>query len=794
MSRLFPILLMTLVSLLPLASSAEELPGAQAPLITAREVADFRARHEAGWQRNTDGDASRLFHSSQEWPEIRARIRALDGVPGQWRDLAVRTADAIIARPLPVYRPPEEFVDEKNTILQAREELWQRDVGNNIAFLAFMARLDEDNPAYKAYLRDLVLAAMKFDSWGHGIWENIDLAAAHIIRGVAMTWDWHRDIFNEEQQTLIRTTLTRRGPTLLSGLYGEKFWGNQYRQNHNHICMAALGLAGLAFLDDLPDAGDWLAAALINYERVLQAMNADGSTEEGLGYWSYGMNFILQFIEGTRRVTGSDALYAAPFLGNTATYRLASSTPGFHGVLLWGDATGRDYYGPQHILLRLASQYRDEGAQFLAESLPFAPRGGGPTANSNDVLAFALLWHDASVGRRPPARLDHHLPDWEVLTSRSGWGREDYLFSLKSGLNNLHHSHLDAGSIALNFGGTWLLTAPGYGASGAPGFWERLGRRWTFFSNATESHSTLLVNGRNQRFDAKAGATVTRLVSAPRTLLAGTDLTQAYDGVRSATRRVLHRRGDYIVVLDDLASASGDIDVEWLAQMPPRALLRDGAIVATADSTASLRIELPGAPAFAERKHTVPHYNLRPVSWNPEGKLKTLASAKRGPQVRFAALLRPFFPGQPEETWQTEFQEESEKSVFRIAAPRWRETVETFSAPDRQGRVGDAQAGGIANLLAVRRDAAGKPDSLVGAGVRELNSPALSLSTEQAVDVALERDADGAWSFSLATEFRGDLRLHAPFGLTDARGRAINAGTGAHLPAGAYALRPVSAP
>jgi len=762
--------------------AASLLAASGASLITAREVAEHRARHEAEWRRRTADGAPRLYFPGKDWPTVRERIRSLDGAPAKWRELAVQTADDLITRPIPQYRPPEDFVDEKNTILQANEELWQRAVGNNLAFLAFMARLEE-KPAYAAYLHDLTLAALRYKSWGHGMWTDRDLAAAHVLRGVALAWDWHRDLFDADEQAFIRETVARRAPTMLAGLHGKIFWGKEYRANHNHICVAALGLTGLSFLDDIPAAADWIAAALLNYERVALAMNADGSSEEGLGYWSYGMNFILQFIEGTRRVTGSDALYEKPFLRNAAAYRLASSTPGFGGVLLWGDATGRDYYGPHHILLRLASQYRDGGAQFLAESLPFAPRGGGPNANSNDVLAFSLLWHDASVGRRPPSQLDHHLPDWEVLTSRSGWDAHDYLFSLKSGLNNLHHSHLDAGAITFNFGGTWLLTAPGYGSHGAPGFWERQGRRWTFFSNVTESHSTLLVNGRNQRFDAKAGASVAHLVSAPRTFLAEVDLTQAYDEVRSATRRVLHRRGDYIIVLDDLASASGDLEVEWLAQVPPRAIVRDGAAVVTSNSSASLRIELPGSPGFTDRAHTVPHYNL------PADKLKTLASARRGAQVRFAALLRPYFPGQAVEDWRTTFEEAREKSILRIAAPDWSETVETFSATDRSGALGDATLGATANLLAVRRDASGAPTSIAGIAVGELRSPALSFSTERPVDVALELDADGAWQLVLATELSGALRVDAPFHLTDSQGREIAPSDAARLPAGAYSLR-----
>lgn len=751
----------------------------KSPLITPTEVAEHRLRHEAQWRHNTEND-SKLFFSEQDWPSVRKRILELENAPGQWRELALQTAEAIIAQPIPVYREHEEFVDEKTTILQAREELWQRQVGNNIAFLAFMAKI-HDNPAYKTYLRDLTLAALDFKSWGHGMWRDQDLAAAHILRGVAMAWDWHRDIFDPEQQKFIKETIARRTPTMLKGLYGGIFWGNEYRANHNHISVAALGLTGLAFLDDIPEAGDWLSGALLNYDRVAREMNHDGSSEEGLGYWSYGMNFILQFIEGTRRATGSDALYKSPFLKNTVLYRLASSTPGFDGVLLWGDATGRDYYGPHHILLRLASEYQDPKARFLVDNLPFSPRGAGPTATANDVLAFSLLWYDPTIARLAPIELDHHLPDWEVITSRSGWDRSDYLFSLKSGLNNLHHSHLDAGAITFNFGGTWLLTAPGYGSHGAEGFWERGGRRWTFFSNATEAHSTLLINGKNQRHSADAGATVTRLLATPSTLFAEVDLSRAYDDILLASRRVLHRRGEYLIVFDHIISEI-PVKVEWLAQVPPRAIVENGALVIAGNNSANLRIEMPNARSFSDRKPTSPHYNL------PPDRLKTLAVSKEGERVQFATLLRPFFPGDTAEVWETDFEESEKRSIFRIKTENWNETIEVFSDPHEFEKVGDFNIKGKAGFLCVRRDNRGTVTSVIAADARNLQTSIASFSTEEPINVSLESSAKDRWLLVLSNDFEGSLFLASPFVLSDESGKSIASGEKVFLRSGNYVL------
>src|SRR5262249_13551984 len=161
----------------------------------------------------------------------------------------------------------------------------------------------------------------------------------------------------------------------------------------------------------------------------------------------------------------------------------------------WGDAPERDYYGPHHILYRLASQYRLGEGNYLASRLTFSPRYA--THSGWDMLGWTALWYDAAVSEHAPVELDRHSPGVDIVSSRSGWGKDDYQIAIKSGYTNRYHSHLDAGAIAWNSGGEWLLTTPGYGrGSGERNYWDRPGgKRWDYFANATEAETTLLVNG-----------------------------------------------------------------------------------------------------------------------------------------------------------------------------------------------------------------------------------------------------------------------------------------------------------
>jgi hypothetical protein len=188
------------------------------------------------------------------------------------------------------------------------QELWERRVGDSLVTLALAAKLT-DSEKYRDKLHDMVIAACGYETWGRafpGIDANMDLAAGSVIRGVAMAWDWHRDAFSPEEQAYIVDVVRSRGNSLLSGLYGKAYWASRFTENHNHVSVAGLGLAGLSFYRDIPEAGEWLAGALLNFQRAFELASPDGSSDEGVPYWTYGLTSILQFVEGTKKITDAD--------------------------------------------------------------------------------------------------------------------------------------------------------------------------------------------------------------------------------------------------------------------------------------------------------------------------------------------------------------------------------------------------------------------------------------------------------------------------------------------------------
>ncbi|WP_309383125.1 heparinase II/III domain-containing protein [Cerasicoccus frondis] len=710
--------------------------------VSPEAVAESLREHASEWEAAMLSHAPRLFYDKEKWPKIAADIDTMNGLRAEYRERFFAEADRLLDEPVPQYLPPEKVAGTRGdarTLYSAREELWQRDVGNQIFGYAFAVRLRPDNALYRARLHDLVMAASQYQSWGRHdppMGNNADLAAGHIGRGIALAYDWSCDLFTAEEKAQIRQIIARRMPNLLRALYGDAYWARGYEENHNHVSVTALGYCGIAFYDEIPSAPIWLAAARLNFINVGRSMAADGSSVEGVSYWTYGMEYILQFIEATRPIIDSESLYELSFLQNAASYRLMASTSGFGGNLLWGDAVARDWHGPHHILFGLASVYDDPDAAYLAENIAYPLNGG------LDQYALQMLW--ASLAPTPesaPEQLDHRLSVNDMITTRSGWGENDYLLSMKAGYTNRNHSHLDAGALTLAFGDDWLLTAPGYGKGGGEShFWQRHGPRWEYFSNATESHATLLINGKNQRFDNNAKAVVTEFLSAPDWSWASVDLSDVYDDISETTRAVLHRRGDYILVLDYL-QASAPVTAEWLAHLRYEPdVLTGGMFVDGQKGDLFIQSVVP-ALDFAPRQPTKEKVDVKME------RHRGYTLAQKGSELSFVTLLQPIAKGSGVQPLETEaLSSEPGQCQLIVSDGDWVDTIGwNEQAPEQPVDLGVAQV--QAEFVALRKkdDAV---NSLIAIGARKIFFADFTFESKVPRNFAARVGSDGVWEIT----------------------------------------------
>jgi hypothetical protein len=471
-------------------------------------------------------------------------------------------ADGLVGDGPPAYRADDRWSGE--------EQLYQREVGNAIPNLALTYLLTGDRK-YLESARSWMLASAGYPTWGLGDIDGMDLAAGHQLYGLALAYDWLYHDLDGEALATVRACLERRGQRMYERLLNRQvWWHDAYLQNHQWVDMTGLTAAGLALYGEVDGVDGWILLPLEKARVTMESLGQDGASHEGVPYWTYGVEYLLKFMDLARSLLGEDLFKGTAWFEHTASFRLYSMLPRSHwtrqsDLITFADGPRYDWYGPDYMLRKLAAEYRDGHAQWLADEL----RGAGLCNNAATFLN--LLWEDPSVAPQPPTDLPSfkHFDDLDIVYMRSSWDGDESLMAFKCGPFIGHHAlarysydpggghvHPDAGSFLLFGHGDWLIVDDGY-------TWKT-----TAFQN------TALVNGIGQEgeggawFDGSAlcaekrGAKILRADHGQEYDYAIGDATDAYKsaaGLNRYLRHILYLRPDCWVIVDEFEAASPSI-------------------------------------------------------------------------------------------------------------------------------------------------------------------------------------------------------------------------------------------
>jgi hypothetical protein len=352
---------------------------------------------------------------------------------------------------------------------------------------------------YRRAALSWAVAAASWPEWGVGVLRNNDLAAAHLLCGVALAYDWLYNDMSTGDKKLIRDKLVRQARLMyLAATTPHAVWWNlSWRQNHLWINYAALGLAGLALMDDVPEAERWVRAALAAFEHIAAHLPADGSYHEGAGYWRYAVEHVAAFFMALKSATGLNPWPRLAWLKESIRFRLHHTLPNFAAMINFGDTPEIEGSGAQSQLYILARAYQDKTAQWLAQVIDRATQD-----NLQDTgRLWALLGDDPKLKpESPDARPTFALfDDLGLFIVRGDWGPEATGLAFKCGppggrkntwarINgfrvNLSHSHPDQNSLIMFAQGRLVLVDDGYA-----------------MPKMTRRHNTLIVNAQGQRGD-----------------------------------------------------------------------------------------------------------------------------------------------------------------------------------------------------------------------------------------------------------------------------------------------------
>jgi len=434
----------------------------------------------------------RVYVTDKELAELRQRSRS------SHRELwqrAISRVRALDADPPP---PPAE---------QRRQ---QNDVGIAIAEAAFVYKIEGDKK-YLDAARKYMDAALSYDIWGYASNKpNVDLAAGHLLYGLAWGYDLLYHDLSEKERVRYRDKLIRQARLMADYFKPKPGRTFAYSQNHTFIPITGLGVAAYALYDETPEAPAWASLTRAIYDRVLATYSQDGYYYEGFEYWIFSTPWLVHYLDAHAHATGED-LYDVAGFRLMHQYVAHSMLPSGNYVFDFGDVfegpltragRGEEYprTHPQghfhtnyNLLYRLAQRFQSGEAQGVAEWLKQFRQ-----VNAEDY--WSLIWYDANLKPVPIERQPawHYFPDHDVFYWRSDWSKEATAFAFKCGPPEGHHTeillqqfpdwrlssghaHPDANSFIIFARGEYLTGDTGY--AGVP---------------MTEHHNTLLVNGKGQ--------------------------------------------------------------------------------------------------------------------------------------------------------------------------------------------------------------------------------------------------------------------------------------------------------
>ncbi len=394
-------------------------------------------------------------------------------------------------------------------------------------------------------LKQMALKAATWDPAGGSSMRNGDIGAQHFLRGLSWCYDAACNDLSADERAQLRAIIARRAEDFWKSANPFPSGGSEFN-NHSWLRAFCLGEAGLVLLGEHEEAADWAQYVLELYiGRFLCALGYQGDNNEGIGYWSYGLSFVIDYADMMQYVCEIN-LFEHPWLNQTARFPMYSAPPGAWAVS-FAD-TGKPNHGT-----------RGPAATSYVGRL--ATRTGDPYA----------LWYSGrqatedGLQPRPPVDIPQSIHykfiGWSVFNTSLVDGRQGVTFAMRSGPFYAGHQHEDQNGFVIHAYGEKLAIDSGwYDWYGSPHFEE--------YSVLTRAHNAILVNEQDQG-SRKRGADgrIVDYFDSPAYGYAVGDASDPdmYLGqLKQWNRRALFIKPGFVIIHDVLDARQDTARYDWL--------------------------------------------------------------------------------------------------------------------------------------------------------------------------------------------------------------------------------------
>ena len=636
----------------------------------------------------------RLFVRPGQLPHLRELARG--ELKESYAEL-VQTCERLMKKPPATQEPPTypkgtaRLSEEWRTIWWGNR-VYTIELLNGAATLAF-ARLLGGKDEYGHLAKRLLLAAAEWDPKGSTGYRYNDEAGMPYNYYFARTYTFVNDLLTDEERAKCRQVMAGRGREMYEHLAPRHIW--QPYGSHANRAWHFLGEVGIAFLDEIPDAAEWVWFAMnVFYCAYPVWCDADGGWHEGSSYWASYIGRFTWWADVMRVAMGVDA-YEKPYFSQIGYYPLYLQPPGTIGGGFGDLAAERTSRNAVPVMATFASQGRNPYWQWYVDA-----HGGGQ--EEKGYIGFVRGALPKVEGKPPtghPASRCFRGTGQAVLNTSLLDAKDNVEVVFKSSPFGTQSHGYDAQNAFLLYAfGERLLVSSGrrdiHGSDHhTKWMWE------------TKSVNSVTVNGEGQdKHSAAATGEILAFHASEAFDFVSGEAGPAYRGkLERFTRSILFVKPELIVIYDRL-EAPKPSTFDWWLHSPTKMAVAGQGDIRVANGKAACRVSFL-APAGLELSLTdkfdpPPRPRVKLVEWH-----LTAHTTKRATRQEFVALIRPHRVGESPPTGAS-LRETEGGYALEAALAKGRVVVLLRKGDHGAVRFGDLAA--EADVAAVRFDEGGK--------------------------------------------------------------------------------------